>query len=216
MQKYMIHSCKTREWYVQQYLIPSMINQGINRSDIILYLDMNNKGCLESCIRSFALTGDFDCDSVWHLQDDVLICKDFAERTNVVYDADIVCGFASKYDKNVKPGKGISVDNIWYSFPCIKIPNIIAKQFSDWFSLQDDIRFKLWIKHQKNDDLLFRYFLDEYYHSIEGINLAPNLVEHVDWLIGGSVVNRQRKEIIRSIYWSDNDLVENLKNALDI
>jgi len=37
--KYMIHSCNSRLWYVEQYLIPSMIKQNIPREDIILFND---------------------------------------------------------------------------------------------------------------------------------------------------------------------------------
>lgn len=217
MAKYMIHTCKTRDWYVEKYLIPSMLKQGIKRSDIIVYLDINEKGCLEACVKSFALTAEFNCEGVWHLQDDVLISSYFKEQTEN-NDSGIVCGFASKYDKEAKPGKQRGIDNIWYSFPCIRIPNMIAEHFSVWFNsyLQDDKRFEMWIRKKKNDDLLFRYFLDNYYKNIEALNLAPNLVEHVDWLIGGSIINAHRGEIIRSIYWEEEKLVEDLKNCLTI
>ena len=41
-------------------------------------------------------------------------------------------------------------------------------------------------------------------------NIAPNLVEHVDWLLGGSVANAQRVTQLRSALWPDQELVEQL------
>ena len=32
--KYMIHTCEARLWYVEEYLIPSMLKQGIKEDDI--------------------------------------------------------------------------------------------------------------------------------------------------------------------------------------
>ena len=37
--KYMIHSCNARLSYVEQYLIPELVSQGILRDDIILFND---------------------------------------------------------------------------------------------------------------------------------------------------------------------------------
>lgn len=212
--KYLIHVCNDRLQYVQNYLFSSLIEQGIKDEDIIAYIDTNNDGCLQSFINSIdRLEEEGD---TWHLQDDVLICKDFKERTGEDYGTELVCGFASKYDVRGQPGKQKGIDNIWYSFPCIRIPNTILKHFAIWFNsyVQNDNRFKSWIKLKKHDDLLFRYFLDSYYKNIEAYNVAPNLVEHVDWLIGGSTVNKSRGEIIRSKYWEDEELVEKLKNEL--
>ena len=45
-------------------------------------------------------------------------------------------------------------------------------------------------------------------------NIAPNLVEHVDWLIGGSKANVWRGYICRSSYWEDEYLVNNLIQKL--
>ena len=78
--KYMIHACNSRLWYVQEYLVPSMLNQGIEQDDIILYVDENSVGNLASCINSFLALPD-DNKGVWHLQDDVIISRDFKERT---------------------------------------------------------------------------------------------------------------------------------------
>ena len=42
--KYMIHLTPKREWYVNEYLIPSMIKQGIKREDIIKWNDDKGYG----------------------------------------------------------------------------------------------------------------------------------------------------------------------------
>lgn len=42
--KYIIHSCNDRLWYVNAYLIPSLINQGISRKNIILFNDDDSVG----------------------------------------------------------------------------------------------------------------------------------------------------------------------------
>ena len=209
-----MHTCNDRLWYVHGYLMPSLMNQGISQDDIVMYRDINNDGCLQSFVKSIDYLPDDGY--MWHLQDDVLICSDFKDRTKQHYDTDLVCGFASKYDKQVKPGKYNGIDNIWYSFPCIRINNSLLKHFSIWFnsSIQNDNRYREWLKSNKHDDLLFRYFLKNYYKGIKGTNLAPNLVEHIDWLLGGSIVNKQRGEIIRSVYWENEELVEKLKKNL--
>lgn len=216
MAKYMIHVCNSREWYVNKYLIPSMLEQGIKRSDIIVYIDIAEKGNLESCMRSFALTEEFNCEGVWHLQDDIIISSDFKKRTEEL-DNGIVCGFCCDYDVNKTNCGVVNVIDMWYSFPCIRIPNKIATECATWFFNNWETNFE--VKHiakaKKNDDLLFRYFLERHYMSENVILVNPNLVNHVDYLIGGSLINKQRDKVIKSIYWEEDDLVEKLKNALD-
>ena len=40
------------------------------------------------------------------------------------------------------------------------------------------------------------------------------MVEHVDWLIGGSTVNQWRGYICRSDLWTDEALVDELREKL--
>lgn len=77
--KYMIHACPKRMWYVSDYLIPSMLAQGIDKGNIIVWNDIDGVGNLASCLASFASCQEEG--ETWHLQDDVVICHDFAERT---------------------------------------------------------------------------------------------------------------------------------------
>ena len=44
MPKYLIHCCNDRMWYVKEFLIPSMIKQGISTDDIFIYQDKNKIG----------------------------------------------------------------------------------------------------------------------------------------------------------------------------
>jgi len=107
---------------------------------------------------------------------------------------------------------------MWYSFPCIRIPNHMAIECANWYynGLSHPTEVKYFTRYGKNDDLLFRAFLERNYMSNEVMLVNPNLVDHVDWLIGGSIINKQRDKIIRSIYWEEEKLVEDLKNCLTI
>ena len=78
--RFMIHTCLQREWYVRDYLIPDMIGQGIPEENIEVWLDSERRGNLTSCLESFEAAGRRGSGR-WHLQDDVLISKDFAEKT---------------------------------------------------------------------------------------------------------------------------------------
>ena len=76
MARYLIHACPRRMWYVEEYLIPSMLKQGIAKGDIRVYNDKEGEGNLRACMKAFAL-----CEGIpggtWHLQDDVCICRNF-------------------------------------------------------------------------------------------------------------------------------------------
>ena len=50
------------------------------------------------------------------------------------------------------------------------------------------------------------------------LNLAPNLVDHIDMLIGGSTINNGREVVVcNSCYWNDwkalEELVESLRQS---
>ena len=217
MAKYMIHACNNREWYVNQYLIPSMLKQGIKREDIILHLDINNKGNLESCMSSFRIAKDFDMqeDGIWHIQDDVIISSEFRKRTEEL-DSGLVCGFCCDYDSNKQHTGVVRIVDMWYSFPCIRIPNKLAVECAEWYytGLTHPTEIKYFARNNKNDDLLFKAFLERFYMKENVILVTPNLVDHVDWLIGGSIINKQRDKIIRALYWEESELVTELERQL--
>ena len=220
MAKYMIHACLDRLWYVENYLMPSMIEQGIDKHNIILYVDVNKEGCLKSCIKSFEISSH-EKSGVWHLQDDVIICRDFKERTER-YDDGVVCGFSSYYDerKHWAPGESNGL-KMWYSFPCIRISTPIMQEYVDWFNIYvwRDPQYEKWVKAKKYDDTIFRIWMEQYHPQTPVLNLAPNLVDHIDFLLGGSTINPNRKtEQVRSLSFQDKDLItklsEDLKNDI--
>ena len=218
MANYLIHTCKERLWYVNDYLIPSMVKQGIDRRHIAIQADILKRGNLENCMQAF-----MECRSdggTWHLQDDVLIRRDFKEQTERLDDG-IVCGIATRYDRDRTDKIGnVTVDGMWYSFPCIRIPNEIARGCAEWYYSQivNNPVYAAKVKEQKHDDEIFRMYVKLKCKNIQIINAVPNLVEHIDWLIGGSIVNTHRSDRVQALYFNDDELVKEWEvklNAVD-
>lgn len=217
--RFVIHSCDKRKWYVNDFLIPIMVGQGINGDDIVVWNDDGGRmGNLESCMRCFEWCGKNDVGGSWHLQDDVLICADFYKRAKE-NDSGIVCGFC-----NIEFGPSVDVKGrvpaafAWNSFQCIRIPDTIAGECADWFyneaMTRADTDYQTKIAARKHDDGFYRDFLIERHSDIKCLNLVPNLVEHVDFLVGGSVINMFRGHTSRAFYWQDENRVENLKQEI--
>ena len=213
--KYMIHAVPSRMWYVTDFLVPSMVEQGIGRDEIQIWLDDKNAGNLKSCIDSFKSL-DTQADGTWHLQDDVIICRGFAERTKDTPER-IICGYCCKnFEDTDSPGEQPAT-KMWYSFPCIHIPNPYAVEFADWFILNAQFRKKYRddLAEGKNDDLFWRNFMRAKHPDTVVENLVPNLVDHVDYLLGGSIVNQGRPpETSRTAFWEDEDLVQDLERRI--
>ena len=217
--KFMIHSCNSRQWYVDTFLVPSLLKQGIAEEDIYVYQDKECKGNLvsyvESSHKAYELWGEDE--NVWHLQDDVIVCSDFKKRCEELESdkTKIICAFTCKYDDNRGPGLKPALDHMWYSFPCMRLTTYISKHFALWTDtyVWRDNQFYFWIKYKKGDDSVFRVFIENYYPDEPVLNLVPNLVDHIDFLLGGTVVNPQRQASgfnVRSMYWEEPELVEKL------
>ena len=214
MTKYMIHTYPKRLWYVEQYLIPSMIKQGIPKENIVVYNDSAGDGNLKACMKAFASVDPYD-DGVWHLQDDVCICRDFRILTEKL-DFGIVCGFSSNMYDGVGKIGAVKREDMWYSFPCIRIPNEYALDCADWvtkYIIGNPVYRKYWEKGQ-NDDWAFRAWLKTFHKDVLAINLAPNLVDHVDYLLGGTSQINNRKKWCRAQYWTDTDLIKELEESI--
>lgn len=219
MYKYMIHTCDQRKWYVNKYLIPSMLEQGIQKDEIIVAVDSNNMGILYSTMQMFDWIGRTQDWStmMWHLQDDVIISSDFKQLAETLY-GDIICGFCSMYDRSRKFGL-VEKEQMWYSFPCIGIKNYYAKDCADWFFekaiFESENKDKL--KTGKYVDLFFREYIQQHNKPIRIFNSNPNLVDHIDFLIGGSIVNSARDEKqVRSLYWKEQEKVRILGQKLGV
>lgn len=221
--KYMVHSCNDRQWYVDEFLVPALLDQGISEEDIFIYRDKTSIGNL----RAFYMSCKMACEmwgtdkKVCHLQDDVYPASYFRKEVEyyaLLEEYLLICGFTCFYGDNKKPGCGIIIDDLWYSFPCIIIPNNIALEFYEWCDeyLWGKNMYKKWIEKNKGDDFIFKCFLEIRYPNALIYNVAPNLVEHIDYLLGGSVINKQRnKSNVRSMYWIENDLIKELEERLN-
>ena len=65
----------------------------------------------------------------------------------------------------------------------------------------------------KNDDWHFRLYLRQFHKHDAALNIAPNLVDHVDYLIGGGSGGK-REQPCRAQYWKDEDIVKELEKKL--
>ena len=221
----MIHACPQRMWYVKEFLVPSMLAQGIREEEIEIRCDTEGKGNLFSCMERFRSCGERAAEScdpesgTWHLQDDVLICRDFAERTGA-QDSGIVCGFACRnFGPSMQERGRMPVGFMWYSFQCTRIPDSIAGECADWFFSEAQYypKYQTKVAEKMHDDQFFRDFLAERHGDLWITNLAPNLVEHIDWLIGGTTINQMRAfKTNRAEFWEDEALVKELEEALHV
>ncbi len=213
MSKYLIHACAKRKWYVDEFLVPSMLKQGIERENILVYNDSSKEGCLKSFLSSYDNIASV-VGGIWHLQDDVIISSNFKEITET-YDKGIVCGFCSFYSEDVPFGIR-PISDIWYSFPCIRIPNMVFKNFVNWVkSPEIQNKYRVYIEQNKFVDMLFRIFIIQTYPDKLVHNLCPNIVDNVDYLLGGSVINYIRDKEPLSLYFSEQNLIEELKHSID-
>lgn len=217
--KYLIHVYAPRRWYVDEFLIPSMIEQGIKQENIDIFCDDGTYGNLNACMMSFEQMGD--TGATWHLQDDILISHDFKDVTESFANDDetVVCGYCYERDTYKRTG---SVDpvHMWFSFPCILIPNRLASGCAKWFYDEGrfDCRYQHWIQANKFDDSAFRTYMVQFNTYWHCVNLDPNIVDHVDYLIGGSIVNKEREKRYpqsRALYFKDQYLVDQLEKRLE-
>ena len=217
--RYMIHSAPERQWYVDEMLVPSMLEQGIREKDILIRCDTERKGNLVSCMESFLWCGQNADGGTWHLQDDILISRNFAERTKQ-HDSGLVCGAVMKdWGPNwLKDGEQSILDH-WYSFQCIRIPDSLAGECAAWFftdaSQRSQPEYRNRVLRKKHDDDFFRFFMTEKHANMRCVNLKPNIVDHIDCLIGGTLINGEREtKINRTAFFEDDDLVEALEKKL--
>lgn len=219
MSKYVIHACEDRRWYVEDYLIPSMTAQGIDRNNITIFMDSNKRGNLFACMDCFKSMPDDD-GSTWHLQDDILIASTFKQKTEELEDAaPLVCGFCFRVPAYIAPEGLQPPQTMWYSFQCIKIPNKVARECADWFfkTAQYDTKYHDFIRANKGDDSMFKIFIEQKFGTDKiALNLKPSIVEHIDDLIGGSLINQLRKMDgpARGVYFEEPEKVELLTAAL--
>lgn len=215
-----IHACPERMWYVNGYLVPSMTAQGIKKEDIVVVCDNKGLGNVESCMQIFKKIRKLlpKSEAVWHLQDDVIISDKFVRLAREYDRKGVVNGFANVYfegDRAKYTGKRPAY-HTWYSFQCIHIPNDLAEECADWFygEGQETELVQECIATQRGDDGIWRLFLSMKHPDLSVINLTPNMVDHIDYLIGGSTISTERRAERRALYWENEGLVIALKERL--
>jgi len=210
--KVLIHAYPKRMWYVEGWLVPELERQGADEVEI--WNDTEGNGNLRACLDSFAArSGD---GGTWHIQDDVLLCRDFVKRCRE-HDEGVVYGFCNVQftDDPLQTGR-VSVEDAWHSFQCVRIPDEYARECAAWFEGpgKTSALYPIWVKSGKMDDDVFRTFLIDRHGRETVENLRPNLVEHVDWIIGGSVLHPWRGYIARAHFWDDEELVRELRESV--
>ena len=216
MAEYLIHACLEREWYVNDFLIPSMVEQGIDRNNIEVWMDSKRLGNLLSCMKCFEECGKRGSGR-WHLQDDVVISSDFKEKTEM-YDKGQVSGFF-RYDwQGLTPQAGVvPAVYMFNSFQCIRIPDDWAGECAEWFFTDAAFRdmYKDMVKENKYDDSFYLDFVTENHSGDMVTNLNPSIVDHIDFLLGGSIVNTHREHRARSDLWEDEEAYNKMKDKLE-
>ena len=210
--EFMIHACPQRMWYVNDFLVPDLRAQGAE--NITIWNDTKKLGNLASCMAAFAsMEGD---GGTWHLQDDVLPCRDFVKRAEE-HDEGLVYGFACRnFGDRLDAYGEVYVPDAWNSFQCVRIPDAYARECARWVISKEWekesalVELPVLFKLGKGDDSFFHEFMICRHPYETALNLKPNLVDHVDWLVGGSAIQRWRDYIARAEFFEDTDLVEDL------
>ena len=167
----------------------SYLKRNIPNAEV--YLDTEHEGCIKSFIDALNYIDD-DCVFV---QDDVLLCENFIEKSVGIImshksDVIIFCNMTlDKMCKDVtKSGYYTARKGFWQY--CTYIPRDIQKGFIRWINRRDFIgvpNIKR-ILESDMDDALFARYLDQYNEKVYVV--VPNLAGH-DYT-QESVVNKNR------------------------
>ena len=219
--KYLIHACPSRMWYVQDYLLPQLTEQGADSDEVAIWNDAEGRGNLFSFVESCRYLGSLG-GGVWHLQDDVVLSRDFVARTRTLEDLnphEVQCGFCFPVgsDPGINCRGRTPVKFLWYSFQCIYIPNSLAGEFARWFLDEAQYwgKYREKVAERKHDDWFFREFLLDKHPHDHVEHIVPNLVDHVDYLIGGTTLTPLRaRKVNHGVYWEEPEIVEYLRQRL--
>lgn len=107
-----------------------------------------------------------------------------------------------------------AIANVWPNTQRAAKDNL-AGEFVDWIvGSQHRPEINKLVQTGKKDDTLFWIFMQENHKKMRVTNISPHLVDHVDWLIGGSMINQWRENIVRSCRWNDENLIIELSDKL--
>ena len=207
----MIHAAPSRMKYVTEFLQPRLKAQGFQ--EIIVWNDSESLGCREAYLESFRSLPE--TGHTWHLQDDVLPDKRFYEWATSEWAEypGIINGFGcGNYTPRSRFGNAHNMEDMFYSFPCMRIPNEVAKDFLKWFEAarEKDINILEKLPSGKFIDYFFKLYIGNKDKGIAIYNFFPNIVEHVDEYITGSLVNKQREKLAKAIQFDDDEALKDL------
>lgn len=214
---YLIRATTKRMWYVEKYLIPELESQGCGKLGRNIKIFQDDSGNLSSFMNmcKYILSHYKSDDFVWVLQDDVYPCDNFHYMTNK-YARTEVNGFCSGYD-NIHLDGIQHTSNSWLSFQCKNFRVDIIELFVKWFFENHEKEFGSFVRANKYDDSIYYRFEKSMNDYI--LNLNPNIVEHVDYLIGGSIVNKNRTpeeaELMKSQNFEDVNKIKALEEKLN-
>lgn len=211
----LVHACPQRMWFVEDFILPELEKQGAE--NVAVWNDVEKKGNLKSCMEAFAsMEGD---GGTWHIQDDVLLCSDFVKRCEE-HDDGLVYGFCCRnFNDRLDAYGEVYVPDAWNSFQCVRIPNEYARECAEWVYSEawktesDSAELPILIRVNKGDDTFFHEYIKARHPYGTALNLKPNLVDHIDYLIGGSAVNF-RDYLARAEFWDEPERVEELKERI--
>ena len=199
----LIHGCWKRLKYLEGYLAKKLPKAHL----MVDYYGEGNIEAYRGSYRVMYLNGVLPkTGNTWHLEDDVLPDRRIMKWMRELESREgIICGFGTtEIYGEVEP------EDMWYSFPCIRIPNDYLIGFEKWLYhnwMDEDVAMRVAIG--KGIDFLFRKYVIQnpipiYHHN-------PCMVEHIDEYIGGSLIN-ERDKPIKAIRFEDTERLAELKD----
>ena len=194
----LIHASRQRIKYI------GFLQKCLPKSKVIMDFGLGNIMAYMYSLHKLSAEGN-----TWHLEDDVLPDRRIEQWMDELEDREgIICGFGTteKYGE-------VSPEDMWYSFPCIRIPNDYARDFLQWLKHSGDEDVERRMEIGKGIDFLFRKYVLQ--HPIPIYHHNPCMVEHIDDYIGGSLLNKRDKPI-KAICFEDEERINELKRWLEV
>lgn len=219
---YVIHTSPKRIDFVNKYMIPCFKRYGIK--DIYVWNDEKMIGQLDAwtdCAR-WIVEEKSDFCGTWHLEDDVIPCKEFKRLSeSLPAMAEIIQGFITENkDFDFNGTLGVStVKDLSYGTQCIYIPNSFLKgfiQFVDEYVKTYNYRAGQYRRGTLYADAVLRAYLRRYHKDATICNPDSCMVEHIDYLIGGRSVKKQKLYTTKARKFDNYYEVERLKIWTDV
>lgn len=197
---FIIHCVPKRKKWVDGYIIPELKK---HNQKYIIYEDTKGDGNLKSFTKSLDKVKNIP-NGCWHIQDDIYFSSDFFERIKTLPKDMLIAGFTSADWCHGREGIQF-IQGGWLSFQCVYIPTKYVSGFRQF--LKDYYEdYKQMIDSGCCDDTLFQKYIKKKFPEDWCLNVKPNLVNHIDYLIGGTTIHKNFKPHL-ALYW-DEDIKE--------